>query len=105
MPQRLNKYSQTLIGIITLSALDAFFTLLWLRLKVGEEANPILNYFLQYGAGWFVCAKATLTLSGCLILFTTRSHPFSKKAAAGLLSVYIAVCLYHMLGALYVFTD
>ena len=105
MTQKLDKYSQTLLGILLLSTLDAIFTLLWLQLQVGEEANPILDYFLQIGPVWFISAKAFLTLSGCFILYQTRHALFSKKAATGLFLVYVAVCIYHALGALYVFTN
>ncbi len=91
-------YSLGVAIIFLLSLLDAFFTLLWIHLGIGEEANPILNYFLSWGVEWFLGVKISLTCIGCGILHVTQAKKFSQKSIIGLLILYIFLTLYHLLG-------
>jgi len=83
-----------------MSALDAAFTLLWIRQGSAEEVNPLLNYFLSFGESWFVAGKTILTLVGCFILYKSPNQVLARKAALSLAAFYICLIFYHLFGGI-----
>jgi len=88
-----------LMGIFLMSCVDAVFTLLWIKLSVGEELNPILSYCLQKGPLLFILTKVFLTFSGVSILFVFRKSKFAKNSASILFFFYYLLTLYHCIGS------
>jgi len=95
----LSRQAKFIIAIMLMSCIDAIFTLVWLDLKIGEEANPLLDYVLTFGYVPFVVFKMSLTALGCIVLYKQRNHSLASKAVLGLLAMYTGLMIYHILGA------
>lgn len=94
-----------LIGLFLMSCVDAVFTLLWIKIGVGEELNPVLLYFLQWGNLSFVTGKVLLTVLGSLTLFLCRENKSARNAATILFSFYFLLILYHCFGSLFLLLE
>ena len=81
-------------GIFLMSCVDAVLTLMWIKLSVGEEINPILEKCLEWGPSYFILGKISLTIIGCLVLFACRRSPKAMIASGGLFIFYSAIILY-----------
>jgi hypothetical protein len=85
-PQVIERYSTRLLAIITgilfLSMLDAFFTLILVQ-SGAKELNPILAYFLGVSPWYFIWTKYLLTsMSVILVLFFKDFYLFKTKVKA-----------------------
>ena len=96
--RNLAKLEILLLSILIMSALDAVFTIFWIRQGLAEEANPILDYFLQFGEESFLAGKFLLTVGGCVILKNLKKHKLSMRAAISLACFYFCIILYHLIG-------
>jgi hypothetical protein len=93
-----------LVYILTvLILIDLTATLYWVLNDLGHEANPIMDFFLQYSPLLFVIAKLGLSGVGIWILYYFRKRFKNTifKALLGLNLVYIAVFVYHLWGVLF----
>mgnify|MGYP001343867334 FL=1 len=94
-------FSLLILGIFSLSALDAFFTLMWIKSGLAVEANPFLKDLIEHGDFSFLATKISLTGLGCLFLESVKDKSkFAKIAIISLFAVYIFLTAYHMYGAL-----
>jgi len=76
------------VGIVTMSVADAFFTLK--LISAGAiEANPVMDYFLSISVPVFLSAKILLTSCGIVLLTTLSSYLFLKRF---LISRFITIC-------------
>ena len=81
---------------------DAYLTLAWIDAGIATEANPIMDYLLQQGIGWFLLGKISAIVIACLILWRMRNIPsvyfvtrlVALLAAAG----YTALIVFHIVG-------
>lgn len=94
-----------LIGIFLMSCVDAVFTLMWIKLEIGKEVNPLLEYSLQWGKTYFVSGKILLTLLGSLILFACRRNKIARAASLVLFVVYFFLIVYHCIGSAIILSD
>ena len=85
-----------LVAILSLSCLDAFFTLYIVTLEGGSEANPFMDFALRLGVFPFMVSKIVLTSAGLLVLCLHKNFPGVKWALGGLLGLYVVVALYHL---------
>lgn len=86
---------------IMLSVTDAFFTLKLVAIGA-QEANPVMDYFLQFGPLPFIIAKYILT-GACLIWFLVHKNyavfggPVRvKHLLLGALVIYMALISYEL---------
>ena len=84
-----------LVAIGTLCALDAVFTLMYLQ-KGGEEANPIMEVVIGWGAQPFILWKCGVTNFGLAVLCLHKNFPWVRRVIAGLLVLYVALFAYHL---------
>ena len=78
-------------------------TLFWISHDLATEANPIMDFFLQFSPLLFVVAKLGLSGVGIYILYYFRKR-FKDKIFRILLAlnlIYIAVFVYHLWGVLF----
>ena len=54
------KVSDETVAIAFLCLLDLITTLYWVSQGQAREGNPLMAYFLDMGAGWFVAAKVLM---------------------------------------------
>jgi len=94
----------SLVYVLTFFILvDLTATLYWVANDLGHEANPLMNFFLEYSPLLFVIAKLGLSGVGIFILYYFRKR-FTKtifKILVGLNLVYISVFVYHLWGLLF----
>jgi hypothetical protein len=94
-------FSLLILGIFSLSAVDAFFTLMWIKSGLAVEANPLLKDLIEHGDFSFLATKIALTGLGCLFLASVKDRSrFAKIAIVSLFLVYVTLTMYHMYGAL-----
>ena len=80
--------------ILAIGILDLVTTLMWVN-DGAHEANPIFQYYLAMGAGWFVLAKFVCLLCPILLFEFAQIHrrQFALKGAriaiAGYLVMYM----------------
>jgi hypothetical protein len=83
-------------AIVVLNLLDAVFTLVYTRLGLAEEANPLLQHVLADSPLRFVVVKLGLVSMGVALLWRQRHR---RTAAAGLLAtgaMYVWLLGYHL---------
>tara|TARA_R110002020_G_scaffold381107_1_gene592156 strand:+ start:255 stop:572 length:318 start_codon:yes stop_codon:yes gene_type:complete len=89
--------------LAVLILVDLTATLFWLSNGLATEANPIMDWFLQYSPLLFVVAKLGLSGVGIYILYYFRKR-FRRKVFKILLVlnlIYITVFVYHLWGVLF----
>jgi hypothetical protein len=80
-----------ILVIITLSILDALFTL-FLISHGATEVNPIMDYFLDRGPSIFFVAKYMLTVISLILILAVRNfYLFNTKARVEILYVFFMI--------------
>jgi hypothetical protein len=82
------------VFVLTSSALDALFTLLYIQ-RGGAEANPLMALALNYGIMPFVGLKMGLTGIGTVILATYERAWFGLTSLYLLAALYMGLLIYH----------
>lgn len=85
------------VSLFLLNFLDASLTLYWIRHGMAEEANRIMQFFLEGGEGSFLIFKISMGLFAALC-FHKWSH--LRAAQVGLrlaLGVYVVIMAVHAL--------
>ena len=82
------------LGITVFSALDAFFTLLYIA-NGGSEANPVMALALEYGNDVFVGVKMGVTCLGVWLLSAFQFFPLAYLILQGLALMYMVVMAIH----------
>ncbi len=86
-----------LIGAIgVLCALDAVLTLYHLG-RGAVEINPVVNYYLTLGSGYFFLFKALITIPALIILLLHQNFYYIKKVVTCIGGLYSLVVVYHLL--------
>ena len=79
--------------------LDAILTLTWVKLKVADEANPIMAALLETDPLTFFLVKVAAVTIACVILWTLRYHPLSKWIALSSALLYSGIIAWHIIGS------
>jgi hypothetical protein len=89
--------------LAVLILIDLTATLFWVTHGLATEANPIMDFFLQYSPLLFIIAKLGLSGVGVYILYYFRKRFKDRifKILLGLNLVYLAVFVYHLCGVLF----
>ena len=83
------------IGIVLLSILDAYFTLLHVQ-DGGSEINPFMELALVLGVPVFVAAKTGLTNAGVIFLAIHENFRLGRAALQVTAVAYAALFAYHV---------
>ena len=84
-----------LVLFVTLaSGLDALFTLLHIE-SGATEMNPIMNFALGHGVGFFLAAKVALTSIGCCFLALHQHFRLGREGLRWLTIAYTVLLVYH----------
>ena len=89
----------TLSVIFFANILDAVLTIHWIDTGIATEANPIMEYFLQFGFAWFLVGKISIVSFACLTLWKLRENRLSKAVTILGCVVYCAIITFHLVGA------
>lgn len=85
--------------VIVLNLLDGIFTILYTRLGVATEANPLMDQVLSASPLVFMITKLLLVSLGVCLLWRLRHR---RAAAAGLIAVgsaYVCLLVHHLSAA------
>lgn len=83
-------------AVIVLNLLDAGFTLVWVRTKRAEEANPLIRSLVEDHPAVFVAAKMALVGLGTALLWMRRHRPAAVVAIFAVFLIYYVLLLYHI---------
>jgi len=89
--------------LAVLILVDMTATLFWISNNLATEANPLMDFFLQFSPLLFVLAKLGLSGVGIYILYYFRKR-FKNRVFRILLVlniVYFTVFIYHLWGVLF----
>ncbi len=84
------------LSLICLSCLDGFLTLLLIEEGSVIEANPIMAYFLGYGALSFTLFKFNITALALTVMVLFKNVRITKYCLPFAISVYIAIIIYEL---------
>lgn len=83
-------------AVLVLNLVDAMFTLIYTRVGVATEANPLMAQALAASPLAFMAAKLALVSLGVALLWRLRAR---RAAVAGLIAAgtaYTGLLLYHL---------
>tara|TARA_B000000557_G_scaffold131353_1_gene106460 strand:- start:10795 stop:11127 length:333 start_codon:yes stop_codon:yes gene_type:complete len=80
---------------------DLFMTLCWVYTGTADEANPILEYTLRFGAAHFTLAKLIMGLGSLWIFYRRQYHWLVKKVVPIVFIFYIFLSSLHLSGLIY----
>ena len=95
------RITATVVAVMILSALDAYFTLFLIRAGMVSEANPVMRYFIDADIQTFINIKMAFT-AGALLFLTVCSglKVFTRikveRILYGVLGIYVALIVYHL---------
>lgn len=85
--------------IFLLNILDGILTLTWIKMRVADEANPLMAYLIDIDPTVFLFAKISSVTLSCFILWRLRSYSISKYITLFALSLYGGIVIYHFASA------
>jgi hypothetical protein len=88
-------YLYALLLMIFLISVDTFSTL-YILSRGGTEANPLMQWFLDRGTGWFILAKLGTALAGFVLLGVHEFVRPARKVVGILILAYFALAIYHL---------
>lgn len=83
-----------LLAIFLLNVADAFMTMLWLH-RGGREANPVMDFFLDFGPAAFLAQKCLVVGFWLILLLVHKNFRFAKIGLYASLAVYSALLIVH----------
>jgi hypothetical protein len=83
-------------AVLVLNLFDALFTLVYVRLGVAREGNPLMERALGHGALDFMLLKLGLVSLCVLLLVRYHERRPTQLALAGSAIAYALVLVYHL---------
>jgi hypothetical protein len=90
------------VVILLLNVVDALCTLAWLS-RGGAEGNPLMNWVLEMGNGFFLFQKCIVAGGWLIVLLVHKNFRIARLGLWMLLAVYGLLALYH--GMLLLFAE
>lgn len=88
-------YLKALIAVALFIIIDAFSTLHIID-NGGGESNPLMNWMIERGVGWFIFVKFCTAIVGFMVLAVHRFFPLARPMAGLLLLAYGGIVCYHL---------
>ncbi len=86
----------TLLLLLSLSMLDAYFTLALVKENVVAEANPIMATYLEHGDMTFLLEKFLFTSAAVLIFCVFNHFCLTRISLALAIIIYLGVVIYEV---------
>jgi hypothetical protein len=93
LPHGVHLYA--LLLMVLLIAVDTFSTL-YILSQGGTEANPLMQWFLDQGTGWFILAKLGTAVVGFILLGVHQYVRAARNVVGLLILAYFALAVYHL---------
>lgn len=90
------------VAILLLSTMDAVFTLKLIEFGAAREFNPLMDYFINMGAGLFLLVKYAMTGSCAVAALVLKNHRFVagrfrvRGLLGGVFLMYALLVLYEL---------
>ena len=91
-----NRLLIAVISLISLSCLDGFLTLFLIEKGSVIEANPIMAYFLGFGALYFTLFKFNITAMALTVMVLFKNVRITKYCLPFSISIYIVIIIYEL---------
>ena len=89
-------FSHLLMLLMYLNLGDAILTLIWVRMDIAEELNPMMAHLLDAG-GWRFVAYKTFLVGLCgWALWRNRERKSVQYCLLGCIGVYVYVASIHL---------
>jgi hypothetical protein len=85
-----------LLSLLLLNYADAYLTLYLINLGIVVEANPIMDFFLQFGVTHFILAKFLVSLVAIPILCLLKNIFFVRVLILMITTGYFSLILYEL---------
>ena len=85
-----------LLSIVLISCIDAYLTLLMIENKIVLEGNPVMAYYLDFGAITFFVVKYSFTALSVIILCVLKNSFVSRAGLFAAMFIYLVVVLYEL---------
>jgi hypothetical protein len=82
--------------LLLLNLLDGFFTLMFLQLKVAEEANPLMKMAYNHSPLAFMLLKLAVVHAGVALLWANRETKVARTAMNAGVLLYAVIVAYHL---------
>lgn len=83
-----------ILSIFIMNVGDAFFTMIWLS-RGGQEANPVMDFFLDIGPGAFLIQKCIVVGIWLVALLVHKNFRFARIGLYISLFAYAILMLIH----------
>ena len=84
------------LSIVLISCIDAYLTLLMIENKIVLEGNPVMAYYLDFGAITFFVVKYSFTALSVIILCILKNSFVSRAGLFAAMFIYLVVVLYEL---------
>ena len=79
-----------------MNLVDAFATLLWIRLGLAEESNPIMKFVLENNESAFVLVKTSLVVLSVFLLWRLKNFATARILTIPVFLAYTYAMILHM---------
>lgn len=83
-------------SVVLLNIFDLWCTILWVRMGVAQEANPLLAPLLEHSEWTFATAKMGVVCAGLGFLWQHRDIALVRIGLAICTAVYGSLAAYHL---------
>lgn len=97
--QQIRWIERLVASVFVMSVVDGILTLVWVLMHYAEEANPLMNYFLQVHPTLFMLVKIGLVALGTSLLWRYRLQPLAIAGVSFCFVVYAAILVVHLSAA------
>lgn len=84
------------MSVLALNILDAWCTIVWVRMGIAQEANPLLRPLLESSEWSFLAVKMSIVCAGLGFLWQHRDLPMVRVGLAICTAVYGSLAIYHL---------
>lgn len=82
--------------VLALNIVDVWCTVLWVRMGIASEANPLLAPLLEHSDWSFITVKMGVVCAGLGFLWQHRDIALVRIGLAVCTAVYASLALYHL---------
>jgi hypothetical protein len=90
------KLSMAAYAVIILNLVDAIFTLVYVRMGMATEGNPLMGQALSHSPVGFMSVKLALVSGGVLLLWRLRHRKSAMTGMFATSAAYVMLLCYHL---------
>ena len=79
-----------------MNLVDAFATLLWIRLGLAEEGNPIMKFVLENNESMFILVKTFLVVLSVFLLWRLKNFITARILTIPVFLTYVYAMILHV---------